>query len=63
MHAAVTSTPAGREEAVSTAAALAAATPTTARAVLAAIAGEKVITVEAAARPEGAATASLVGAR
>jgi hypothetical protein len=53
MHAAVTPTPARREAAVSTAASLAAATPTTAGAVLAAIA------VEAAARPEGAATAAL----
>jgi len=59
MHAVVTPTPARREAAVSTAASLAAATPTTAGAVLAAIAGEKVIAVEAAARPEGAATAAL----
>jgi hypothetical protein len=44
---------------VSTAASLAAATPTTSGAVLAAIAGEKVIAVEVAARPEGTATAAL----
>jgi hypothetical protein len=59
MHAAVTPTPVRREAAISTAASLAAATPTTAGAVLAAKAGEKVIAVEAAVRPEGAATAAL----
>ena len=59
MHAAVTPTPARREAAVSTAASLAAATPTTAEAAPEATAGEKVIAVEAAARPEGAATAAL----
>ncbi len=59
MHAAATPTPASREAAVSTAASFAAATPTAAGAAPAATAGEKFIAVEAAARPEGAATAAL----
>jgi hypothetical protein len=59
MHAAVTPTPASRAAVVSTAASFAEVTPTTSGAAHAATAGEKVVTVKAAARPEGAATAAL----